>query len=192
MARPTGCGHRTATSTPKLILATNGFTDGWGFLERHLIRLVTYASITKPLTDKQLAVMAATRTGRHLYHPHGLDGPAQHDNRLMMRNCFRYGGDTGMGTRRRAGARTPQHIDALKARFPQLASHTSSIPGAVSSACRATLPPLGRAGAGCAGLGLLQWRRRAQGHLRRPRHHTPSATHRTSSAISARFPGRQP
>ena len=37
----------------------------------------------------------------------------------MMRNCFRYGGDTGMSDGELAHARR-NHIDALKARFPQL------------------------------------------------------------------------
>jgi glycine/D-amino acid oxidase-like deaminating enzyme len=120
-----GPPHRLRTpggeiATPKLILATNGFTDGWGFLERHLIRLVTYASITKPLTDKQLAVLGSDPNwGVTCTIRMGSTVRRTADNRLMMRNCFRYGGDTGMSEGELAHARR-SHIDALKARFPQL------------------------------------------------------------------------
>jgi glycine/D-amino acid oxidase-like deaminating enzyme len=120
-----GPPHRLRTpdgeiAAPKLILATNGFTDGWGFLERHLIRLVTYASITRALTDKQLAVMGDDANwGVTCTIRMGSTVRRTADNRLMMRNCFRYGGDTGMSDGELAHARR-NHIDALKARFPQL------------------------------------------------------------------------
>jgi glycine/D-amino acid oxidase-like deaminating enzyme len=107
-------------TTPKLILATNGFTDGWGFLESHLIRLVTYASLTRPLTDRQLAAMGSDENwGVTCSIRMGSTVRRTVDNRLMMRNCFRYGGDTGMNDGELARARR-SHIDALKARFPQL------------------------------------------------------------------------
>jgi glycine/D-amino acid oxidase-like deaminating enzyme len=120
-----GPPHRLRTSggeieTPKLILATNGFTDGWGFLERHLIRLVTYASLTEPLTDRQLTAMGSDANwGVTCSIRMGSTVRRTADNRLMMRNCFRYGGDTGMSDGELARARR-SHIGALKARFPQL------------------------------------------------------------------------
>ena len=120
-----GPPHRLRTpegeiATSKLILATNGFTDGWGFLERHLIRLVTYASITRPLTDKQLADLGSDENwGVTCTISMGSTVRRTADNRLMMRNCFRYGGDTGMSDGELAHARR-NHIDAIKVRFPQL------------------------------------------------------------------------
>jgi len=120
-----GPPHRLRTpggeiATPRLILATNGFTDGWGFLERHLIRLVTYASITKPLSDKQLSRLGSDENwGVTCTIRMGSTVRRTADNRLMMRNCFRYGGDTGMSDSELAQARR-DHVDALKARFPQL------------------------------------------------------------------------
>lgn len=120
-----GPPHRLVTpagevTTPKLILATNGFTDGWGFLERHLIRLVTYASLTRPLTDKQLAQMGSDENwGVTCAIRMGSTVRRTADNRLMMRNRFRYGGDTGMSDRELAQARR-SHIASIKARFPQL------------------------------------------------------------------------
>jgi glycine/D-amino acid oxidase-like deaminating enzyme len=120
-----GPPHRLTTpageiATPKLILATNGFTDGWGFLERHLIRLVTYASITKPLSDKQLATMGRDENwGVTCAIRMGSTVRRTADNRIMMRNCFRYGGDTGMSDGELAQARR-SHIASIKVRFPQL------------------------------------------------------------------------
>jgi glycine/D-amino acid oxidase-like deaminating enzyme len=120
-----GPPHRLRTAvgeiaTPKLILATNGFTDGWGFLERHLIRLATYASLTRPLNDKQLAMMGSDENwGATCTIRMGSTVRRTADNRLMMRNCVRYGGDTAVGERELAHARR-NHVQSLKARFPQL------------------------------------------------------------------------
>lgn len=120
-----GPPHRLQTpegeiATPKLILATNGFTDGWGFLESHLIRLVTYASLTKPLTDRQLATMGSDENwGVTCAIRMGSTVRRTADNRIMMRNCFRYGGETGLSDGELSRARE-SHAAAIKARFPQL------------------------------------------------------------------------
>ena len=107
-------------AAPKLILATNGFTDGWGFLERHLIRLVTYASLTAPLTDKQLARMGRDENwGATCAIRMGSTVRRTEDNRLMMRNRFRYGGNTGVSDDELSQARR-SHVAALKARVPHL------------------------------------------------------------------------
>jgi glycine/D-amino acid oxidase-like deaminating enzyme len=120
-----GPPHRLRTAegeiaAPKLILATNGFTDGWGFLERHLIRIVTYASLTRPLTDRQLATMGSDENwGVTCSIRMGSTVRRTADNRIMMRNRFRYGGDTAVSGDELAQARR-SHVDAIKARFPQL------------------------------------------------------------------------
>ncbi len=41
---------RGSASAPNLILATNGFTEGFGFLQKRLIPLITWGSITRELT----------------------------------------------------------------------------------------------------------------------------------------------
>jgi glycine/D-amino acid oxidase-like deaminating enzyme len=120
-----GPPHRLVTpegaiAAPKLILATNGFTDGWGFLERHLIRLVTYASLTRPLTDRQLAQMGSDENwGATCAIRMGSTVRRTADNRIMMRNRFRYGGDTAVSDGELAKARR-SHIESIKTRFPQL------------------------------------------------------------------------
>jgi glycine/D-amino acid oxidase-like deaminating enzyme len=120
-----GPPHRLHTpagevAAPRLILATNGFTDGWGFLERHLIRLVTYASLTEPLTDRQLAALGSDENwGVTCAIRMGSTMRRTADNRLMMRNCFRYGGNTAMSDSELTRARR-SHVEAITARFPQL------------------------------------------------------------------------
>ncbi|MGH6934417.1 MAG: NAD(P)/FAD-dependent oxidoreductase [Dongiaceae bacterium] len=120
-----GPPHRLTTprgeiAAPKLILATNGFTTGWGFLGQHLIRMVTYASLTEPLSDRQLDSMGSDPNwGVTCSVPMGTTLRRTGDNRLMARNSWRYGGDTGVSEGEIARARR-RHMASLKRRWPQL------------------------------------------------------------------------
>ena len=120
-----GPPHRLETAdgeiaTPRLILATNGFTDGWGLLENRLIRIVTYASLTAPLSAQQLAKMGSDENwGVTCTIRMGSTVRRTADNRLMMRNTFRYGGNTAVGDRELARARK-SHLKAIAARYPDL------------------------------------------------------------------------
>jgi glycine/D-amino acid oxidase-like deaminating enzyme len=120
-----GPPHRLTTprgeiTAPKLILATNGFTPGWGFLRQHLIRMVTYASLTAPLTDKQIETMGSDHNwGATCSVRMGTTLRRTADNRLMVRNSWRYGGDTAVTDAEIARARD-RHIASLKRRWPQL------------------------------------------------------------------------
>jgi glycine/D-amino acid oxidase-like deaminating enzyme len=120
-----GPPHRLETpegeiTTPRLILATNGFTDGWGFLENRLIRLVTYASLTEPLSERQLQQLGSDPNwGVTCTVRMGSTVRRTADNRLMMRNSFRYGGDTAVGDRELARARK-SHLKSIADRYPDL------------------------------------------------------------------------
>lgn len=120
-----GPPHRLRTAegeitTPHLILATNGFTDGWGFLENRLVRLVTYATLTEPLSDRQLQQLGSDPNwGVTCTIRMGSTVRRTADNRLMMRNCFRYGGDTAVGDRELARARK-SHLKSVTDRYPDL------------------------------------------------------------------------
>jgi glycine/D-amino acid oxidase-like deaminating enzyme len=81
---------------------------------------VTYASITPPLTDRQLATMGIDENwGVTFTIRMGSTMRRTADNRIMMRNRFRYGGDTAVSDNELALARR-SHIKSIKARFPQL------------------------------------------------------------------------
>ena len=120
-----GPPHRLTTphgeiGAPKLILATNGFTTGWGFLRQHLIRMVTYASLTEPLSDTQIAGMGSDHNwGATCSVRMGTTLRRTADNRLMVRNSWRYGGNTAVSDGEIARARR-HHIASLKRRWPQL------------------------------------------------------------------------
>jgi glycine/D-amino acid oxidase-like deaminating enzyme len=120
-----GPPHRLATAqgeitAPKLILATNGFTTGWGFLQQHLIRMVTYASLTEPLSDKQIATMGSDPNwGATCSVRMGTTLRRTADNRLMVRNSWRFGGNTAVSDGEIARARR-HHIASLRRRWPQL------------------------------------------------------------------------
>lgn len=116
-----------ALKTPKariecrqLVLGTNIFTAELGFLRDRILPVMTFASMTRPLTDEQMK-----RYGGEL--DWGLT-PADHagttvrmtqDRRLIIRNSYRYAHDYN----------TPQdllptmrarHREAFDARYPQL------------------------------------------------------------------------
>jgi glycine/D-amino acid oxidase-like deaminating enzyme len=120
-----GPPHRLETAegeitAPRLILATNGFTDGWGLLENRLIRIVTYASLTEPLSAKQLEKLGSDENwGVTCTIRMGSTVRRTADNRLMMRNTFRYGGNTAVSDRELARARK-SHLKAIAARYPDL------------------------------------------------------------------------
>lgn len=44
-----------AVRDPKMILAANGFSDQFGFMQRKFIHLAAHASLSRPLTDSELA-----------------------------------------------------------------------------------------------------------------------------------------
>ena len=57
----TGRGSVTA---PIVVLATNGFVEGFGFLRNHLIPLITWGSVTRELTPEESArIGGAPKTG---------------------------------------------------------------------------------------------------------------------------------
>jgi glycine/D-amino acid oxidase-like deaminating enzyme len=120
-----GPPHRLRTSageivTPRLVLATNGFTDGWGFLPNRLIRLVTYASLTEPLSERQMQGLGSDPNwGVTCTVRMGSTVRRTADNRLLMRNCVRYGGDTAVGEAELARARA-SHLKSIAARYPDL------------------------------------------------------------------------
>ena len=104
----------------KLILGTNIFTAELGFMRDRILPVMTFASMTKPLTDDQMK-----RYGGQL--DWGIT-PADHagttvrmtqDRRIIIRNSYRYAHDyntpqdllPGLGVR---------HRKAFDARYPQL------------------------------------------------------------------------
>ncbi|MFC6668689.1 NAD(P)/FAD-dependent oxidoreductase [Marinobacterium aestuariivivens] len=126
----------------QLVLGTNIFTAELGFLRDRILPVMTFASMTRPLTDEQMK-----RYGGEL--DWGLT-PADHagttvrmtqDRRLIIRNSYRYAHDYN----------TPQdllptmrarHREAFDARYPQLGAVAFEYTWAAPAACPATSKPI--------------------------------------------------
>lgn len=120
-----GAFHRLETpdgsiAAPKVVLATNGFTDGWGLLPGRLIRVVAFANLTRPLSEAQLATMGSDENwGVTPADPGGTTLRRTADNRILVRTLFRYGGDPDVTESQIARARSEAEI-SFRRRWPQL------------------------------------------------------------------------
>ena len=126
---------RTASgsiSAPVVVLATNGFTEGFGFLRRHLIPLITWGSMTRRLTAEESAELGgAPSYGIIAAHPAGTsvrrvrpDAPAGRvggidEDRIVVRNIFSFSRRSDFVTRKDWAAKT--HRRSFEARWPGLA-----------------------------------------------------------------------
>ncbi len=112
---------RGTASAPVLVLATNGFTEGFGFLRKHLIPLITWGSMTRELTDEEsgriggdasYGIIAAHPAGtsvRRVTTPH---------NRILVRNIFSFSKRSDFVGRKQWAAKT--HRRSFERRWPQL------------------------------------------------------------------------
>ncbi len=112
---------RGSVSTPILVLATNGFTEGFGFLQKHLIPLITWGSMSRELTPGE-----SERLGGHpsygiiAAHPAGTSvrRVTAPDNRILVRNIFSFSKRSDFVSRKAWAAKT--HRRSFDNRWPQL------------------------------------------------------------------------
>lgn len=106
--------------TKNLVLATNAFTESFGFLKGRLIPVLAFASLTRPLRDdEQTALGGEADWGLTPADHMGTTLRRTRDNRILVRNTFRFTADLSSteGERRRM---RENHEVALRARFPML------------------------------------------------------------------------
>lgn len=122
-------GDWTATTpagkvtAPKVILAVNGHLNSFGFLKNHLMHVFTYASMTRPLSQAEMALLGGTRIwGITPADPVGTTVrriPSPEGDRIVVRNRFTF--DRSMEVSARRIARVAKdHDRAFKARFAML------------------------------------------------------------------------
>jgi len=103
------------------ILAVNGFASQFGFLSESLMVLAAYASLTRPLTsDERTALGGVDDWG--LTPVNSISGVTMRltqDNRILMRQCFRYAPNFRRPKRETFKARAT-HQQLFKKRFPIL------------------------------------------------------------------------
>jgi len=77
--------------TPQLVLANNGFVEGFGFFAKHLIPMITWGSMTRELTDSELERLGGVESyGIIAAHPAGTSVRRTAGRRILIRNIFSY------------------------------------------------------------------------------------------------------
>jgi glycine/D-amino acid oxidase-like deaminating enzyme len=112
-----------AVTAPKVILAVNGHAESFGFFERRLMHVFTYASMSRALAEDEVRKLGGkTRWGILPADPMGttvrrIDGTGGH--RIVIRNRFTY--DPSMTVDdRRLSTMAVSHDRSFDARFPSL------------------------------------------------------------------------
>ncbi len=112
--------ERGQIKADKLILATNAFTESFSVLPNKLIPVFTYASLTRPLTSAERALIGnPTSWGVTAAHGAGSTVRYTNDHRLFMRNQFDFIPKLRTSDQNVAKAKI-QHIYSLQNRFPEL------------------------------------------------------------------------
>jgi glycine/D-amino acid oxidase-like deaminating enzyme len=107
-------------SAIKVLLCTNAFTPEFGHLRHRIVPLMTFASMTRPLTDSEMEVFGGQLDwGLTPADPGGTTLRMTQDRRLLVRNHFDYAGRYGVpdGDLDRVRA---HHRSAFEKRYPKL------------------------------------------------------------------------
>ncbi len=129
-AEAPGGSHTLSTasgsiSTPSLVLATNGFSEGFGFFTKHLIPMITWGSMTRPLTPGEVEALGGDESyGIIAAHPAGTSVRRFVDrrdgtHRILVRNIFSYSRRSKIVGKPLATARKT-HRQSFENRYPML------------------------------------------------------------------------
>lgn len=118
-------GIRTAAGgqivTPNLVLANNGFVEGFGFFEKRLIPMITWGSMTRELTDAELDRLGGVESyGIIAAHPAGTSVRRTASKRILVRNIFSYSKRSSIVGKPLETARKT-HRQSYLNRYPMLA-----------------------------------------------------------------------
>jgi glycine/D-amino acid oxidase-like deaminating enzyme len=113
-----------SVTAPKAIMAVNGHAESFGFYRRRLMHIFTYASMTRALTEDEVARLGgAARWAATPADPMGttvrrISGTG--GERIIIRNRFTYDPTMEVGAARLAAVKR-DHRQAYRARFMQIA-----------------------------------------------------------------------
>ena len=104
----------------KLVLANNAFGARFGFLQRTVLPMYLYASLSRPLTEAEQQLLGGEAFwGVIPADPYGSTVRRTHDNRILMRNSFSF--NPGQRSKPACLARfARQHQQSFARRFPML------------------------------------------------------------------------
>lgn len=106
---------------PRMILAANGFSDQFGFAQRKFMHFAAHASLTRPLTDAELAAYGVTKPWG-LTPINSLGGITMRftpDRRILLRQQLDMSTSRTVNMARQAEV-ARQHKRLFDARFPML------------------------------------------------------------------------
>lgn len=103
-----------------VLLCTNAFTPEFGVLKHRIVPVITFASMTRPLTDNEFdAYGGKLDWGLTPADPGGTTLRMTRDRRLLVRNQYDYAGNYGVPDKELEHVRT-KHRDAFEKRYPML------------------------------------------------------------------------
>jgi glycine/D-amino acid oxidase-like deaminating enzyme len=106
--------------TPRVLLATNGYTPALGFLRRELFPLLTFASLTRVLDPAEQDALGGERAWALVCeNPMGTTVRRTPDQRVLIRNTVHYSRRLSVSESARR-AIVANHRRAFEARFPML------------------------------------------------------------------------
>jgi len=118
MIRTAAGGQLASTS---LVLANNGFVEGFGFFTKHLIPMITWGSMTRELTDAELDRLGGVESyGIIAAHPAGTSVRRTASKRILVRNIFSYSKRSSIVGKPLETARKT-HRQSYLNRYPMLA-----------------------------------------------------------------------
>ncbi|WP_148266180.1 FAD-binding oxidoreductase [Pseudovibrio sp. FO-BEG1] len=113
-------GVSTQIQSPKTLLCTNAFTSEFGFLKNRMAPVITFASITRPLTNEEMTAYGGELDwGLTPADPGGTTLRMTQDRRLLIRNQYDYAGNYGAKDEQLEKI-VLQHRASFLARYPQL------------------------------------------------------------------------
>ena len=106
--------------TERVVLATNGWTPGFGYLANRFVVIFTFGSLTRPLSESEQATLGGE--GDWGVIPATMGGTTMRytqDKRLLIRKAVRYAPDLHIDDAKRTGIRRG-HEKTFRQRFPML------------------------------------------------------------------------
>lgn len=113
-------GVLTEIQSPAALLCTNAFTSEFGFMKNRMAPVITFASMTRPLTDAEMEAYGGQLDwGLTPADPGGTTLRMTQDRRLLVRNQYDYAGKYGAPDKQLENIAV-QHRTSFLARYPQL------------------------------------------------------------------------
>lgn len=112
--------ERGRINAKTLVLANNSFAAAFGFYQKHIIPLTTYASMTRTLSESEMTALGGKNAwGIVPAHSFGSSIRRLKENRILVRSIYSYARGHNPTEKQRLWARK-KHEKSFRNRFPML------------------------------------------------------------------------